>query len=641
MKFQQAKLEWREKQPYSRMYGDVYFSSDSGLDETRYVFLEHNQLSQRWKALDKDIFTIAETGFGTGLNFLSAWDLWNQVANKCARLHFVSTELHPLSSSDLAQALSIWPQLKHLSDQLISKYDDLIAGWHRFEFDNGRITLTLLIGHASNTLPELVAQVDAWFLDGFSPAKNPEMWRQSLFQTMAKLSTSHTTFATFTSASIVRKGLESAGFKVNKYPGYGKKREMLSGFYRADLVSKTSLNKEKHVIIIGGGLAGTSSAYAMAKRGWKVTLIERHPALAQEASGNALGILYPRLSPKDTLLNQIAIHGFLNTLRILQQYHLDNKDFNFCGVLQLSFSEREKARIEGIIASQNPLVRKVDQVEASKLAGITLLYDGMYINKGACINPAAFCDLMANHPNIMIKTETNALDLQYVANKWQVCNQKGLVAEAPVVILATANDTLSFKQTHHCTLLPVRGQTTLLPSNKSSAAIKSAICTDGYITPESNGFHCLGASFLPGDTSIEIRASEHQSNLTLLKNLAPSIQTKTADTMTGRAAIRCTTGDYLPMAGIVLNAETLESNPPRPSDSENSLVQLSGLYINTGHGSKGLVNAPLCAEIIASLINQEPLPVSQKLAGALNPNRFLLRRMGLKKLASALIKPLS
>jgi tRNA 5-methylaminomethyl-2-thiouridine biosynthesis bifunctional protein len=241
----------------------------------------------------------------------------------------------------------------------------------------------------------------------------------------------------------------------------------------------------------------------------------------------------------------------------------------------------------------------------------------------------------------MIKTETNALDLQYVANKWQVRDQKCLVAEAPVVILATANDTLSFEQTHHCTLLPVRGQTTLLPSNESSAAIKSAICTDGYITPESNGFHCLGASFLPGDTSIEIRASEHQSNLTLLKNLAPSIQTKTAETMTGRAAIRCTTADYLPMAGIVLNAETLESNPPRPSDSENSLVQLSGLYINTGHGSKGLVNAPLCAEIIASLINQEPLPVSQKLAGALNPNRFLLRKMGLKKLASALIKPLS
>ena len=288
----QAQLEWRNAQPYSSQYDDVYFSTDDGLAETEYVFLQRNQLEQRWQKLGNSIFTIAETGFGTGLNFLCAWQLWQKHASKAARLHFVSTEKYPLTQADLKQALALWPEFKVLSEALLAQYQNISNGFHRLVFDEGRVTLTLLIGDANQTLPQLKAQVDAWFLDGFAPSKNPEMWQPALFEQMARLSHTQTTFATFTSAGEVKRGLQSANFEVYKAPGFGKKREMLFGRFIGKR-SKIETFSVKKAIVIGGGLAGTASAEALARRGWQVTLIERNAKLAQEGSGNPLGVLYP------------------------------------------------------------------------------------------------------------------------------------------------------------------------------------------------------------------------------------------------------------------------------------------------------------------------------------------------------------
>lgn len=634
-----AQLEWQNNQPYSSLYGDVYFSSDSGLAETQYVFLQHNHLEQRWKNLNADIFTIAETGFGTGLNFLCAWDLWNKVAPKNATMHFISTEMHPISLADLEKALSLWPELASLSQSLTEQYHDLFPGWHRFEFDQSRVVLTLLVGDVNRTLPELNAKVDAWFLDGFSPAKNPDMWLQPLFQNIANLSKKDATFATFTSASVVRKGLESVGFVVSKTSGFGKKREMLSGCFSSAAQVNSSINKERHAIIVGGGLAGASTAQAMAKRGWKVTLIERHEALAQEASGNPLGVLYPRINAGDSQLNQMAAQGFLHTLRMLKRIPIKEESIHYCGVLQLSFNQREKSRIESVLASNNPFACEVDAVKASELAGTPLNVGGMFIPKGAYLNPAALCHALTRHKNITIQTSNCVLNLKRENEEWQVWNETMVVARSPVVILASANDTMLFEQTAHCRLQPVRGQISLLPATSSSASIKTVICTDGYLTPANSGYHCLGATFSPNDCAIDVRKQDHQINLEMLKHLAPAIDTYTPDQLEGRAAIRCTTSDYLPMAGLILDAQALKQQPPRPNSSSAQLKKMDGLYINAGHGAKGLVNAPICAEIVASLINGDPLPVSKSLAGALNPNRFLLREMGLKKLATSLIEP--
>ena len=225
-----ARLEWRNNQPYSTIFEDVYFSSDNGLLETEYVFIAGNYLTQRWQVLEQNTFSIIETGFGTGLNFLCAAKHWLENAPSAAKLCFTSLEKFPLTSADLQQALMHWPALKPLSDVLLSSYETLLAQGCCMLF-NQRIQLNLHIGDAVSELRNINTQADAWFLDGFAPSKNPDMWQAPLFEQMARLSHPNTSFATFTSAGEVRRGLTAAGFNVIKKPGFGKKREMIIGSY--------------------------------------------------------------------------------------------------------------------------------------------------------------------------------------------------------------------------------------------------------------------------------------------------------------------------------------------------------------------------------------------------------------------------
>ena len=307
-------LNWDEHgQPLSSQFDDVYFSRSSGLAESQHVFIQHNQLAERFAELqDGDTFVIGETGFGTGLNFLCAWQCFLAHAPAGARLQFISVEKYPLSRADLDQALALWPQLSVLREQLLQQYLAIHSGFQHFPLANGRISLTLLIGDALTMLEQLDGKVDAWFLDGFAPAKNPEMWNEQVFAQLARLAKADTTIATFTSAGFVRRGLLAAGFAVQRVPGFGHKREMLAGHFQSlDEPAHSSTTttpwfarpqqhrlaaEQRHAIIIGAGIAGCASAASLAARGWRVTLIEQHKKIAQEASGNAQGILYLKLS---------------------------------------------------------------------------------------------------------------------------------------------------------------------------------------------------------------------------------------------------------------------------------------------------------------------------------------------------------
>ena len=226
-----ANIEWRDGQPYASEFQDVYFSTDNGLLETDYVFLQGNHLAERWLDSDLKTFNIAETGFGTGLNFLCAVNSWLSTAHEKASLHFLSVEKYPLSLQDMKAALSLWPQLNGVSEPLLAQYEKLINGTASISLYDNRVKLSLLIGDATQHFSQIDDKFDAWFLDGFAPAKNPDMWSSALFQQMARLSKTSATFATFTSAGDVRRGLQQAGFSVSKRTGFGKKREMLTGYF--------------------------------------------------------------------------------------------------------------------------------------------------------------------------------------------------------------------------------------------------------------------------------------------------------------------------------------------------------------------------------------------------------------------------
>ena len=389
--------------------------------------------------------------------------------------------------------------------------------------------------------------------------------------------------------------------------------------------------------MIGGGLAGTASAEALARRGWQVTLIERNAELAQEGSGNPLGVLYPRLIGGDTPINQLAFDGFLYTLKLLNRLPLNAKDLSLCGVLQLAFNAREQARLNKISTQYPELIQETNKEKVSELAGIALSFDGAFIPQAGWVSPPALCQALAAYPDIQTKRLTNAMTLEKTNGVWQVLDAQKYIAEAPVVIVAGAYDTQQFRQTKGCELSVVRGQISLLPVTKQSQQIKTVICTDSYLSPERDGMHCLGATFSPDDQDTNERKSDHEVNLKQLEKLAPSLVSTYQNTeIQGRAALRCVSSDYLPLAGAVLDMAKLEQTPPRYNTPANELPWLDGLYVNTAHGAKGLVNAPICAEAIASLICHEPSPISNSLLSALDPNRFILKKMGLKRLAQTI-----
>lgn len=648
-----AQLDWDDQgRPRSRVFDDVYFSDQSGLEETRYVFLEQNRLQERFAALPVGgRLVIGETGFGTGLNFLCAWQLFAQHATPGARLHFVSVEKYPLSHADLQRALALWPELKPLAEQLLAQYIAIHPGFQRLVLDNGRVTLTLLIGDALKQLPQLDAQIDAWFLDGFAPAKNPEMWTAELFAELARLAAPGSTISTFTSTGWVRRLLNGAGFKMKRTPGIGHKWEILRGEFLgwpADAAPVAAIKPwfarppapkgERRALVIGGGMAGCASAASLAARGWQVSLLERHAGLAQEASGNPQGVLYLKLSAHGTALSQMIVSGFGHTRRLLE--HLQRGvDWDGCGVLQLAFNAKEAERQAQLAQAFAPdLLHLLDRDQAQARAGIGLEHGGLFFPEGGWVHPPALCQWQASQPGITVHVHHQVLALRKVNDQWQAWDGDRLLASAPVVVLAGAAEVKQFAASAELPLKRIRGQITRLPQTAASQALATVVCAEGYVAPARLGEHTLGASFDFKSDDLTPTVAEHAGNLELLQEISPDLaqRLRTAmldpHTLKGRAAFRCTSPDYLPIVGPLADPQAfalafaaLRKDARHTPDT--ACPWLDGLYVNSGHGSRGLITAPLSSELLAAWLDNEPLPLPRSVAEACHPNRFALRAL--------------
>jgi tRNA 5-methylaminomethyl-2-thiouridine biosynthesis bifunctional protein len=621
----QSEVDWENGQPVSRRFGDVYFSQASGIDETRFVFLAQNRLAERFAQVPPGgSFVVAETGFGTGLNFLCTWELWMRAAPSSARLHFVSTELYPLARDEMARALALWSELASSREALLAAYGPRAPGWDRRSFEGGRVVLTLLTGDVRETLPQFQGLVDAWFLDGFSPARNPQMWESALCQRIVARSRPGCTFATYTSAGHVRRALTSAGFSVEKVKGFGPKREMLRGQLNEQRseqarTHRTNTHKTKAAIVIGGGLAGTGAASSLARRGWKVTLIERREGLATEASGNPQGVLYVRMSAHPIPLSQLVLAGYRYTLGILRErLPCDGVQWSDCGILQIAFDEDEAKRLAALAALDWPpdLMHGVSHVQATELAGIALPRGGLFFPGAGWVNAPALCTALAAEPGIDLRTQRHALRLERSSTGWRVFERSDCIAESAVVIVAGASSSTAFEQLAHLSLRTVRGQVTLVPATPASKRLRTVLCGESYVAPARAGMHTAGATFARDASAEEATTADNQENLSQLNRLAGSLYTALgggsldAASLTGRAGQRCTSVDYLPLIGPVTDAAG---------------QVLPGLYLSTAHGSRGLITAPLGGEILAAYLEEEPAPLPKSLMDALLPGRFQAR----------------
>ncbi|OAI83956.1 bifunctional tRNA (5-methylaminomethyl-2-thiouridine)(34)-methyltransferase MnmD/FAD-dependent 5-carboxymethylaminomethyl-2-thiouridine(34) oxidoreductase MnmC [Pseudomonas putida] len=648
-----AQIDWDELgRPHSRQYDDIYFSKDQSLEETHHVFIEQNDLRQRFAALAAgECLVIGETGFGTGMNFLCAWQLFDKHARTGARLHFISAEKFPLTRSDLARALALWPQLASQGQALLERYVAVHEGYQQFLFEDGRISLTLMIGDAREQFEKLDGRIDAWFLDGFAPAKNPDMWTPELFAQLGRLSVPGTTLGTFTSTGWVRRALIAVGFTMKRIPGIGKKWEILRGLYSAGPEQQAlpaavppwyrrpaPPGGPRHALVVGAGLAGCASAASLAARGWQVSLLERHGQPASEASGNPQGVLYLKLSAHGTLLSQLIVSGFGHTRRLLERLQRGT-DWDACGVLQLAFDDQEdqrQAQLAGAFSDE--LLQRLDRQQAEAIAGVALPAGGLFYPEGGWVHPPALCRWQAEQAKVKLLPHHNVLQLRRVDGLWQALDGERVLAEAPVVVLAGAAEIRQFEACAGLPLKRIRGQISRLPATAASRALHTVVCADGYVAPPRQGEHTLGASFDFHSSDTVPTVEEHRSNLELLREISPDLAQRLeidrldAQHLEGRAAFRCTSPDYLPLVGPLADAAAFAETYAALAKNARQVPDepcpwLEGLYINSGHGSRGLITAPLCGELLAAWVNGDALPVPREIAEACHPNRFMLREL--------------
>jgi len=635
--------------PFAGRFGDIYHSREGGLAEARHVFLGGSDLPQAWR--NKAHFCIAELGFGTGLNFLATWELWQRTHTPGSRLHYVAVEGFPLTGAELRACLAPWAEVSELGRALAATYPEPQRGFHRVfpaivPADTGEVTLTLLYGDAYAMLRQLEAEVDAWYLDGFAPDKNPEMWSAEVFTEMTRLSRPGATAASYSVAGAVRRGLEAAGFDVARAAGFGGKREMLRARRRADHSTKSALQpwfarashgrSKGHALIIGAGLAGAHAAAALGRHGWTATVIERRDTIAAEASGSPRAVMSPRLTAAPAVDGRFYAAAWRFALNAAELNEDAGKGIvrAHVGSLQLA-AAGDDARFADILSAAvlpGAFLARVDAQEASDIAGLRLAAGGLFFPQGGWLQPRDVCAALLANTDVRLTSE--AVALAQSEGRWRASDTAGhVIADGDAVVLANALGMTRMKESAWLPLEGLRGQVTLAPTNARARALRTTLLYGGFLTPAHHGVHAIGATFdtSPPDGAVtEVRSGDHERNLEGLAKVVPGLFPP--GDFGGFAAVRCMSPDHLPIVGPMPERGTYLSDfanlrHGHPWARYPNARYESGLYVLTALGARGVVSAPLVAELLASHITGAPWPLERDLVTALHPARFLVREL--------------
>ncbi len=615
-------ISWGEDgTPVADGFGDVYYSRLGGLEEGRAVYLAPCGLPERWANCDR--FTIGELGFGTGLNFLTAVEAWLASRRRPdGWLHFLSVEKYPMSKKDAARALAGWPELAPLADRLLANWPARMFGTQRFVFDDWRVSLTLTVEDAGAALEGWQAGVDAWFLDGFAPARNAAMWTPHIFSHMARLSAPGARVGTYTAAGAVRHGLADAGFAVSKETGFSRKRHRLEAVFPDGntasepdpfLRRPTRLASISHVRVIGAGIAGASAAHAFARRGFQVEVIDQAGDPANGASGNDMALVMPRLDASDGPVARLARIAYLHALASWGRF----SDAAFpVPVHHLPGGDKDRARYADLL--DNPPLDETF-LRAGEDGG--LVYPGALI-----LHPRHLVAALLHHTKITVTTHT-AADLAR------------LLEEAPttghLTVIASGATLGEQADAQWLGLIARKGQVENGRLERASNVDERRAIASGTYALADGGKLLFGAGFAPmgnGETVASVAADPamREASLAAIQALSPDLHARLdASSLTSRASVRATTRDRMPIAGVWTDpasyvAETgdalrtgaaLQTAPDHRSD----------LYLLAGLGARGFTFAPLMAEHIAAMALGEPSLLSRNEAEHVSPQRFLVR----------------
>lgn len=640
LKLQTAQISWRNGAPFSEDFGDIYFNPDAGIGESLAVFIEPTQMAIRLPLHEAQEFSIIETGFGAGVNFLLAAATFAQHARIDTWLNYTAIEAYPLRHDDLQQ---IHQQLnwadRALLAHLLLHFPPAVQGVYRLCWPHQRIRLTLWWMDVHQALPQIHQQADAWFLDGFAPAKNPGMWSTDMYAQVARCSKPQARFATFTSAGQVRQGLQQAGFVVQKVKGFGHKRHRLEGYWPGEssanalpsdvqpVFKRSAFASSHEVTVIGSGISGCVTARAFAEQGYRVRVLESAHSIAAGASGNSQAALFTQLSIHNSAYNQFqhAAYGFAR--QVIRPAHSPWSGLHSSGLVHLPMQTRDIRRQQQLAEANlwpEHWMRAVTASEASELAGVPIDQDGIFYPLSARIHPLQLCQHLLAHPLIERQTGQQVLQLEWQAPGWRlVCADH--TEETRLLILCTAHHTAKLLSGCLLPLRTLRGQITEMPENSLSQTLRCIVSGQTYLMPSWQGYHLLGATYDHHDQHNDVRDIDHLRNLAGIESWSTVLQKSfnhTPSAWRGRAALRCQTPDYLPLIG--------------PLSAHNQTYP--DLLLHCGQGSRGFTQAWLGAEILLGYAGNQGFPVSEAARLAVHPDRFQwrqVRRLSGNKFSSA------
>lgn len=555
-----AQVDFDDGRPVSRAFGDVYYDVD-GPGEVVRVFLDPAAFATRTDD-PGTTFTVGELGFGTGLNFIVA----AQAAR--SRLHFISVERHPLSVDDMGRSLAPWATACPLTRDLVDHYPPLVPGWHRRLFDAGRIQLSVYFGDVSDALADLERQqrrgVDAWFLDGFAPRRNPAMWRSELFEAMARLSASRATATTYTAAGDVRRGLARSGFQVHRVDQRPHKRHSTAGVFAG---KGRDFRPPSCVAVLGAGLAGTATARALADKGIAVAITDAGDGIGTGASSIPAAVLHPRLSPGNSTLAGFRLHAFAfaaHRCRGLPGTHAS-------GVLQLPSPTIDADKLQRIAqVSPRAIAEHLEPGTASDRAGLAIREPALFFPLGLTVHGRHLSEALCQHEGIEVAAAHSE--------------------RTSPVVRATGWNTDGFDT------LEVTGLAGQMDRFRCNRPPRLPIVGDGSVVP-ANRSVWAGATYEYRPWATQDATSANAQRFQRLFGDAPG------NALERFRGIRAVTSDRLPVIGVD-----------------------EGAWFNLGHGSHGTTTAILGAEIVASAIAGEVGPVTTDLLELVRPGRFLERQ---------------
>ena len=576
---------------FSEEFDDLYSSAKGAVAECNHVFIKGNNLNERFENLGENSkFYIGEIGFGIGINFLTTCKSWLDHTKQNQVLEFYSFDKYLFRLSDFIKLNVSCPDLKEYISELERNYPRNIQGAQKISLFGGRIILNLIIGEIDNTQEyiKLMDKVDAWYFDGFSPSKNPDLWSIKLFKCIHKSCHENTTFSTYTSSGLVKNNLTESGFNHSRAMGFSDKRHMLKGTVDTQLKKNTSNTK---VAVIGSGIAGCVLSYTLAKKGIEVDLYEKSDSICSGASSHELLVTYPRLSAHDTAFGSFTLHSYIFATNFYKQLKTDT--WKKTGVIILNHDAATEKRQSSLLEKRadGEIYRYIDPDEASEISGIDIKLNGLIYEDAGYILPEEMCKFLIESPKINIFTSSHIKSIKKNREVFNL-NIGEKKFEYQNVCVCAGSETANIVDIDGISIK--RGQVTHIESLDNVSRIKLPICAKGYISPRVNNIHLVGSSYSDIEDT-DLSEEEHLYNLNNLKLVID----EEMNVITGQTGHRAVSKDHMPVVGMK-----------------------DGIYINTCHGSRASVTAPISAEIIASMIVDEAPPLMGRELESLSPERF-------------------